>query len=73
MSCTVDNHHLKGGGLYVTGGAYAYVIYSLFSLNEAGMGGGVLAAWYAMLIETLLRALLISLRFWHGGWKFVKV
>jgi hypothetical protein len=37
----VDNDNLKGGGLLVTDGAYADVIYCLFSLNTAGMGGGV--------------------------------
>jgi Na+-driven multidrug efflux pump len=38
-----------------------------------GMGLGVLGAWYAMLVETVLRAALVSLRFWHGGWKRVQV
>jgi Na+-driven multidrug efflux pump len=38
-----------------------------------GMGLGVVGAWYAMLVETLLRALMISLRFWHGGWQRVRV
>jgi putative MATE family efflux protein len=38
-----------------------------------GLNRGVVGAWYAMLVETLLRAVLITLRFWHGGWKRVEV
>ncbi len=45
----------------------------LFNTVVQGLGGGVVAAWYAMLVETVLRALLIGLRFWHGGWKRINV
>jgi putative MATE family efflux protein len=45
----------------------------LVAVTVQGLAGGVVAAWYAMLVETVLRAVLISLRFWHGGWTRVKV
>jgi len=34
---------------------------------------GVVGAWYAMFADLHLRAVLILYRFWHGGWKWVKV
>lgn len=34
---------------------------------------GVQGAWYAMLADMTVRAVLISYRFWHGGWKRVEV
>jgi len=38
-----------------------------------GWGLGVVGAWYAMVIDLHLRAVLVGLRFLHGGWKRVKV
>ncbi len=34
---------------------------------------GVAGAWYAMIAEIFARCGLMSLRFWHGGWKRIKV
>ncbi len=34
---------------------------------------GVAGAWYAMVIDLYLRCLLVSGRFFHGGWKRVRV
>ena len=39
----------------------------------SGFGWGVLGAWYAMLLDTVLRSVLIVARFWQGGWKHVRV
>jgi putative MATE family efflux protein len=38
-----------------------------------GFGWGVEGAWYAMLIDTILRSILVVARFCHGGWKNVRV
>ena len=50
-----------------------YLAWNPIELPLLGVIGGVVGTWYAMLVETLLRAVLIGLRFWHGGWKRVKV
>lgn len=50
-----------------------YLAWTPIELPLVGVIVGVVGAWYAMLVETLLRAVLIALRFWHGGWKRVKV
>ena len=34
---------------------------------------GVIGAWYAMVADLVLRSFLIGGRFWHGGWRYVKV
>jgi putative MATE family efflux protein len=38
-----------------------------------GLGLGVLGAWYAMVTDLYVRAILVTWRFWHGGWKDVRV
>jgi putative MATE family efflux protein len=38
-----------------------------------GWGLGVTGAWYAMATDLHVRAVLVVYRFWHGGWKRVKV
>lgn len=35
--------------------------------------GALLAAWYCMVIDISLRAILVLVRFFHGGWKSTKV
>jgi Na+-driven multidrug efflux pump len=37
------------------------------------LGWGVRGAWYAMVIDVLVRCALVSYRFLHGGWKKVEV
>ena len=39
----------------------------------AGWGLGVVGAWYAMVTDLSVRALLVVYRFFHGGWKRVEV
>ena len=34
---------------------------------------GVIGAWYAMVVDIIIRSLLVGGRFLHGGWKHVKV
>ena len=42
-----------------------------YSLQGAGMG--VYGAWCGAVTDLSIRALLVSLRFWHGGWKRIEV
>lgn len=37
------------------------------------LGWGVRGAWYAMVVDVLVRCSLVSYRFLHGGWKKVEV
>ena len=36
-------------------------------------GWGVEGAWYAMVADVLVRTVLVTYRFSHGGWKRVEV
>ena len=36
-------------------------------------GLGVQGAWYSMVVDLYLRAVLILARLWHGGWQDVKL
>jgi putative MATE family efflux protein len=38
-----------------------------------GFNLGIQGAWYAMWIDVFVRCILMSVRFFHGGWKRVKV
>jgi Na+-driven multidrug efflux pump len=38
-----------------------------------GWGLGVVGAWYAMLIDCFLRAVMVGWRFGHGGWQRIQV
>lgn len=38
-----------------------------------GFNMGVIGAWYAMIADVILRSFLILARFFHGGWKSVRV
>ncbi len=44
-----------------------------FDLTIAGCGLGVRGAWYAMVTDLTVRGLLVTIRFWQGGWKRVQV
>ena len=46
---------------------------TLAYLLAQSWGWGVQGAWYAMLADLTVRAVLISYRFWHGGWKRIEV
>jgi Na+-driven multidrug efflux pump len=39
----------------------------------AGLGMGVAGAWYAMLVDVLIRSIVLLARFRHGGWRNAKV
>lgn len=43
------------------------------NLVVPGLGIGVAGAWYAMLIDVVVRSCLVSARFYHGGWRRVIV
>ncbi len=45
----------------------------LVDVTFTGWGLGVVGAWYAMAADLHVRALLVSIRFLHGGWKHVDV
>jgi putative MATE family efflux protein len=45
----------------------------LTDLAIPGAGLGVAGAWYAMISDVILRSVLVTARFWHGGWKRVPV
>ncbi|MEQ8791461.1 MAG: MATE family efflux transporter [Pirellulaceae bacterium] len=38
-----------------------------------GYGLGVIGAWYAMVADIVVRSVLVSARFWHGGWMRTEV
>ncbi len=38
-----------------------------------GMSLGVVGAWYAMLLDCCVRAVMVGWRFQHGGWKQIRV
>jgi putative MATE family efflux protein len=45
----------------------------LLGLVLPGYGLGVIGAWYAMVADIIVRALLVSSRFLHGGWMRTEV
>ena len=44
-----------------------------FNLAIDGWGLGILGAWYAMLIDVIVRSLMITGRFLQGGWQRIQV
>ena len=38
-----------------------------------GWGMGIIGAWYAMVVDVVLRSLMIVARFWQGGWQHIRV
>ena len=45
----------------------------LTGITIQGLGWGVQGAWYAMLVDLLIRSGMIMGRFYHGGWKTIKI
>ncbi len=45
----------------------------VFDLVIDGWGMGIIGAWYAMLVDVVVRSLMIAWRFWHGGWQHIQV
>jgi MATE family, multidrug efflux pump len=37
------------------------------------LGLGVVGAWYAMVTDIVVRAILLAWRFFHGGWQRIEV
>ncbi|TWT32104.1 Multidrug resistance protein NorM [Blastopirellula retiformator] len=38
-----------------------------------GLGYGILGAWWVMVFDVVVRALLMTGRYWHGGWREIEV
>ena len=53
--------------------AFPEIAIPVIGWTVPGWGLGVLGAWYAMVTDLSVRAVLILYRFSHGGWKRVKV
>lgn len=53
--------------------AWDQVTLPLVGLVIPGMALGVVGAWYAMVVDVVTRSVLVLWRFWHGGWKHVRV
>jgi len=53
--------------------AWESVHLPLFDITVPGFGWGVEGAWWAMVVETVLRATFVATRFFQGGWKRIKV
>jgi putative MATE family efflux protein len=53
--------------------AYETIELPLVGVSLVGWGLGVVGAWYAMVVDIVVRTALILLRFFHGGWKRIEV
>ncbi len=53
--------------------AWDEITVPFFGWKLAGVGLGVVGAWYAMLVNCLVRSILVGWRFAHGGWQRVRV
>jgi putative MATE family efflux protein len=53
--------------------AWEEVAIPLTGISIPGFGWGVMGAWYAMVADTVLRSILVLIRFFQGGWKNVRV
>ena len=42
-------------------------------IHVQGRGWGVSGAWYAMIIDVTLRAVMVASRYLHGGWTLLKI
>jgi putative MATE family efflux protein len=45
----------------------------LLAISFDGWGLGIIGAWYAMIVDVVVRSLMITARFWHGGWQNIRV
>ena len=43
------------------------------AISITGVDWGIHGAWWAMVADVVIRAVLIASRFWHGGWKRIEV
>jgi putative MATE family efflux protein len=74
----VVNGALRGAGdtrwpLVITLLGYLGIRLPLAYLLAHTYGLGVAGAWYAMVIDLVLRCLMVNVRFWHGGWQKIEV
>lgn len=53
--------------------AWPEVPLPLLGVALPGLDAGVIGVWWAMVADVALRSLLVSLRFFHGGWRRVRV
>jgi len=52
---------------------FGWGAFSVFGLTVEGFAWGLAGAWWAMLIDVVVRSILVSWRFVQGGWKEVDV
>ena len=52
---------------------FGWGAFSVLGMTVEGFAWGVAGAWWAMLIDVVVRSLLASWRFWQGGWKEIVV
>ncbi len=52
---------------------FGWDTFHLGGFELRGLGWGLTGAWYAMLIDVVVRSLLISWRFLQGGWRSIEV
>ncbi len=45
----------------------------ILETTVSGMGWGIEGAWYAMVIDLLIRSIMVTWRFLQGGWKRIKI
>ena len=45
----------------------------ILAISFDGWGLGIIGAWYAMIVDVVVRSLMITARFWHGGWQQIRV
>lgn len=53
--------------------SYDHYTIPLIDYTVTGYGLGVMGAWYAAIIDVTVRAILLSLRFFHGGWQRIEI
>jgi Na+-driven multidrug efflux pump len=52
---------------------FGWGVFSILGLTVEGFAWGLAGAWWAMLIDVVVRSALISWRFLQGGWKEIVV
>ncbi len=52
---------------------FGWGVFSILGLTVEGFAWGLAGAWWAMLIDVVVRSALISWRFFQGGWKEIVV
>jgi Na+-driven multidrug efflux pump len=53
--------------------AFESISLPILDVTVDGFNLGVIGAWYAMVADLWVRAILVTYRFWHGGWKRIVI